>query len=187
MTDFIERLVIKPGFSSDDVDFVSMQRGWILQRSRIPEGGAYVDTWVTLDRKTEIHQVDDQPIGTRYFTLRGPSSAEVARHIRQDCDIWSTDEALEALRRADARDEKLRLVYAAALSAGEQEAEHVVEAFRNLVGDPDAGVRQAVVIATGYFPQPGLVELVGELRDSDPVDHVRRNAALLLDGLSEGN
>jgi hypothetical protein len=83
MTDLPERLVIKPGFTSDDVDFVSTQRGWILQRHRIPEGGAYVDTWVTPDGKTEIPQVDDQPIGTRYFTLRGPGTAEVARHIRQ--------------------------------------------------------------------------------------------------------
>jgi hypothetical protein len=187
VTNFAERLVIKPGFTSDDVDFVSMQRGWILQRSRIPEGAAYVDTWVTLDRKTEIHQVDDQPIGTRYFTLRGPGSGEVAQHIRQDCDIWPTDAALDELRRAEARDDKLRLVYAAALSASEQEGERVVQEFRNVVRDPDAGVRQAVVIATGYFPHPGLVELVGELRDSDPVDHVRRNAAILLDGLSEGN
>lgn len=187
MANFAERIVIKPGFTSDDVDFVSMQRGWVLERSRIPEGGAYIDTWVTLDGKTEIHQVDDQPIGTRYFTLRGPGSAEVAGHIRQDCDVWSTDEALEALGRADTRDEKLRLIYAAALSAVEQDAQQVVDEFRNVVRDPDAGVRQAVVIATGYFPQPGLVELVGELRDSDTVDHVRRNAAILLDGLTGGN
>ncbi|MER6145732.1 HEAT repeat domain-containing protein [Streptomyces sparsogenes] len=188
MADLSERLVIKPGFTSDDVDFVSMQWGWILQRHRIPEGGAYVDTWVTLDRKTEIHQVDDQPIGTRYFTLRGPGTAEVARHIRQDCDLWLIDEALDALRTADTRDEKLRLVYAAALSASEQDAEErVVPEFRNVMRDPDAGVRQSVVIATGYLPHPGLVELVRELRDRDPVEHVRRNAAILLDGLSEGN
>lgn len=178
-----ERLVIKPGFTSDDVDFVSMQRGWILTRARIPEGEAHVDTWVTLDRRTEIHQVDDQPIGTRYFTVRGPGSAEVAQHIRQDCDIWSTDEALNALRGADARDERLRLVYAVALSATEQDAERVAREFRSVVRDPDAGVRQAVVIAAGYSPQPDLLELVGALRDSDPVDHVRRNAEILLDGL----
>jgi hypothetical protein len=35
------------------------------------------------------------------------------------------------------------------------------------------------------FPTPVWVELVRELRDRDPVEHVRRNAAILLDGLSE--
>jgi HEAT repeat protein len=96
------------------------------------------------------------------------------------------DEALNALRTADTRDEKLRLVHAAALSASEQDTEEgVVQEFRNVMRDPDAGVRQSVVIAMGYFPHPGLVELVRELRDRDPVEHVRRNAAILLDGLAE--
>ena len=45
---------------------------------------------------------------------------------------------------------------------------------------------RGLIIAAGYFPYAGLVELVTDLRDSDPVDHVRKNAQLLLDGLSEG-
>ncbi|NWF25889.1 HEAT repeat domain-containing protein [Streptomyces sp. PKU-EA00015] len=184
MTDFTERLVIKPSFTSDDVDFVSMQRGWVLQKSRIPEAGAYVDVWVTLDRKTEIHQVDDQPIGTRYFTLRGSGAEEVAQEIHEDCELWSVQEALSGLHEADDRDEKLRCVYAAALAADEADAERITGEFRNVTRDPDAGVRQAVIIATGYFPHPGLVDLVRELRDSDPEEHVRENAQILLDGLS---
>jgi hypothetical protein len=186
MTDFVERLVIKASFTSDDVDFVSMQRGWILQQAQKHEAGAYIDRWVTLDRKTEIHQVDDRPIGARYFTLRGPGSAEVARHIREDCELWSTPEALGALDGASTRDEKLVLVYAAALAATDQDGEQVTQAFQDVARDADAGVRQSVIIATGYFPYPGLVDLVRQLRHSDPVDHVRRNAEIQLNGLSGG-
>jgi hypothetical protein len=110
----------------------------------------------------------------------------VARHIRQDCDLWLPDEALDALRTADTRDEKLRLVHAAALSASEQDAEEgVVQEFRNVMRDPDAGVRQPWSSPRVTFPTPVWVELVRELRDRDPVEHVRRNAAILLDGLSE--
>jgi hypothetical protein len=47
----------------------------------------------------------------------------------------------------------------------------------------DPGVRQAVVVATGYLPWPDLVELVRELAEQDPVDHVRHNAGILLEGL----
>ncbi|MGW8887829.1 HEAT repeat domain-containing protein [Streptomyces sp. NPDC055749] len=187
MTDFIERLVIKASFTSDDVDFVSMQRGWILKQAQKPESGAFIDVWVTLDRKTEIHQVDDRPIGTRYFTLRGPGSGEVSQHIREDCELWSTQEALSELRGVSARSDKLVCVYAAALAAGEEDGEQVTQEFRNVTRDPDAGIRQSVILAAGYFPYPGLVDLVRELRDSDPVEHVRRNAQLLLDGLSQGN
>jgi hypothetical protein len=182
---FTERLVIKASFTSDDVDFVSMQRGWVLEGHRLPDGEAFVDIWKTLDGKTEIRQVDAQFIGTRYFTLRGFGSAEVARHLRQDCDLWTTGEALGELRKARSRNETLRLVYAAAVSAAEEDGAQVAQEFRAVVQNPDAGIRQSVIIATGFFPHPDLVELVRALGDSDPVDHVRRNAQLLLTGLSE--
>ncbi|WP_037612266.1 HEAT repeat domain-containing protein [Streptomyces albus] len=186
MTDFVKRIVIKARFTSDDVDFVSMQRGWILQHHRKAEAGASIDIWVTSDRRTEIHQVDDRHIGTRYFTLRGPGSREVAEHIRQDCELWSISEALGELERVRARGEKLICIYAAALAAGEGDGERITQSFRDLVRDPDAGIRQSVIIATGYFPYPGLVDLVRDLRDSDPAAHVRKNAQILLDGLSVG-
>jgi hypothetical protein len=98
------------------------------------------------------------------------------------------DEALDALRTADTRDEKLRLVHAAALSASEQDTEEgVVQEFRNVMRDPDAGVRQSVVIAMGYFPHPGLVELVRELRDRDPVDMCAETRRSCWTGLPKGN
>jgi len=147
------------------------------------EAGAYIDAWVTLDRKTEIHQVDDRPIGTRYFRLRGPSSGEVAQHIQDDCELWSTPEALSELYGASTRKEKLIRIYAAALAADEEDGEQVTQEFRRVARDPDAGVRQASIIATGCFPYSGLVELVRDLYGGDPVDHVKKNAQLLLDGL----
>lgn len=185
MSSFVERLVIKANFTSDDVDFVSMRRGWILKQAQKPESGAFIDSWVMLDRKTEIHQVDDRPVATRYFTLRGPGSAEVARHIREDCELWSVPEALNALNGASNRDAELTLVYAVALAATARDGEQVTQAFQNIARDPDPAVRQSVIIATGYFPYPLLVDLVRQLRDGDPVDHVRDNAEILLDGLSD--
>ncbi|GAB2842248.1 HEAT repeat domain-containing protein [Lentzea nigeriaca] len=182
MPDFSSRFVLKSGFTSDDVDFVAMRRGWILTHHQKPEAGAFVDIFVTLDRKTEIHQVDDRPIGTRYLTVRGPGSAEVTAHVRHDCELWSTPEALRELDRASTTNDKLICVYAAALSAADEDGDQLAQAFRRVAGDPDAGVRQSVVIATGYFPHPGLLDLVRQLRDSDPAGHVRRNAALLLEG-----
>ncbi|MBB4937894.1 HEAT repeat protein [Streptosporangium album] len=94
---------------------------------------------------------------------------------------------MNALNGASARNEKLALVYAVALAATEQHGEPVTQAFQNVARDPDPAVRQSVIVATGYFPYPGLVDLVRQLRDSDPVDHVRKNAEILLNGLSGGN
>jgi hypothetical protein len=65
--------------------------------------------------------------------------------------------------------------------------EQVAEAFQKVARDTDAGVRQSVIIATGYFPHRGLIDFVRQLRDSDPVGHVRKNAEILLSGHSGGN
>lgn len=183
MTDFVERLVLKSTFTSDDVDFVSMRRGWVLRQHRLPEGGAFVDGWLTLDGETEIHQVDDVPIGMRYLTVRGSGSTEVTQHIRKDCDLWSTTEALAELSTASTREALLPAIYAAALSATDQDAQEAADAFRTAANHPDAEVRQSVVIATGYFSHPPLIDLVRELRDSDPSDHIRHNAQHLLEAL----
>ncbi|MEI8406877.1 MULTISPECIES: HEAT repeat domain-containing protein [unclassified Kribbella] len=183
MTEFVERLVLKSTFTSDDVDFVSMRRGWVLRQHRLPEGGAFVDGWLTLDGETEIHQVDDVPIGMRYLTVRGPGSTEVAHHIRKDCNLWSTTEALAELSTATTRDDLLPAIYAAALSATDQDAQVVADAFRTVANHPDAEVRQSVLIATAYFPHPALIDLVRELRNSDPAADIRHNAQHLLEAL----
>lgn len=63
-------------------------------------------------------------------------------------------------------------------------APEITTEFEALSPHADPGIRQSLVIAAGYFPAPGLVRLVQVLGDTDPIDHVRTNAALLVAGLS---
>jgi hypothetical protein len=194
VNEFIERFVLRGTFTSDDVDFVSVQRGWILRRHQMPEGGAYIDGWVTLDRQTEIHQVDVRPIATRPRRTRSRQRRGHTAHP-PNCDLWSTTEppghALsrhphrpvggehpsrglggELADRATCRRVRRRVVCDAA---------EVARAFRTIASHPDAGVRQSVIIATGYFPHTTPISLIRGLRDEDPADHVRTNAQHLLE------
>ena len=75
-------------------------------------------------------------------------------------------------------------MYAAVLSATEQDAGDVARAFRNVANHSDVGVRQSVIIAAGYFSHPALIDLVRELRDSDPADDIRDTAQRLLDAVA---
>ncbi|MGY0059855.1 HEAT repeat domain-containing protein [Streptomyces sp. LZ34] len=122
----------------------------------------------------------------RYVTVEGEGSEAVAEQVRENCDLWSWQEAQAALRAATGRSDTLVALYAAALTAPETQRRSLVEDFRAITRDPDPGLRQAVIIATGYLPWPGLVELVEELRDNDPERHVRENARLLLDAPASG-
>jgi hypothetical protein len=185
VAEFKERFVLKPDYALSELRRVAWDLDWDIVDFRREEAGAFVDIWTTYDKRTEVHYVDDQPIGMRYLTLRGEGSGETAEQIREKCDLWALSEARQALRVATDRNDKLVALYAAALTAPDAQDDSLVGDFRAVIHDPDAGVRQAVLIATGYLPWPGLVELVAQLRDNDPVEQVRENAGILLDGLRE--
>lgn len=107
------------------------------------------------------------------------SSAAIAR--------WTSPDAVVAIQEANNRNDKLRAIYAAVLSAPAAEDAAVVDALCPLVDDPDPGIRQSLIVATGYRPWPGLISMVRELRDRDPVDHVRENARILLEGIEKSH
>lgn len=182
---FEERLVLKPDYTLSALRSVAWDLDWDIVDFRREEAGAFVDVWITYDKRTEIHYVDDQPIGMRYVIARGDGSAEVVEQLRRKCDLWSLPEAVAALRAASERREKLIALYAAALVAPPAQDDSLVGDFREAMRDPDLGVRQAVIIATGYVSWSGLVVLVEELRDSDPEQQVRENAQILLAGLGQ--
>jgi hypothetical protein len=156
---------------------------WDLRGMGNRKAEIYVDKWVTFDGRTEIHYVEDSLTGLPFVTFRGAGSSEAAELIRTGCDVWGFSEALAAIGTAATRDDRLTAVYAAAFTAPGRQVDSAVEVFRSVSRDPDPGIRQSVIVATGYLPWPGLVELVRDLGDADPVDHVRHNARVLLDGL----
>ena len=184
MTDFKERLVLKQPVDSSDVSQIGWDFDWDLYDIGDTSKEPYVDVWFTQDHSVEIHYVEDRLAGLNYITLRGNDVTPVSQQIRERCALWSPEDALQTLRRATNRDDKLRAIYAAALSASGSQNDVLIEEFRAIASNEGApGIRQAVVVATGYLPWQQLVQLVADMRDSDPADHIRHNAQVLLDGL----
>ncbi|MFF2658447.1 hypothetical protein ACFVUH_13885 [Kitasatospora sp. NPDC058032] len=197
MTRSFTRLVLRPEFTEHDFKLVVWDLFWDLLDLGRQEDGAVVDSWLTPDGGAEVHYVDDRITGMRYVTIRGDGAAEAEAELRPRCRVWTLDEALTALHEASTvgadgaagaegsnRNDRLVALYAAALTAEGPEDRSVVEAFAGAARDADPGIRQAVVVATGYLPWPGLVALVEELGRTDPVDHIRHNAGVLLEGLA---
>ncbi|MFG2468118.1 HEAT repeat domain-containing protein [Streptomyces canus] len=183
MTDFDVRLTLKQHKAEPSVIRVATLNKWDLRLMGNRKAEVYVDKWVTPDGRTEIHYVEDPLTGLPFVTVRGNGAEEAARVLREGCDVWENAEALAEIETAGSRDDRLTAVYATAFTAPGAQVDAVVDVFRALAQDPDPGIRQSVVVATGYLPWPGLVELVRELADSDPADHVRHNAGVLLEGL----
>jgi hypothetical protein len=186
MTAFKERLVLTQQSVTEDVlSDVAWDLDWTLEGAGRVGDDPYVDVWRTDDGSVEIHYVEDGMVGLSYLTLYGDDVTAVSEQLRARCGLWTPDAALAALRSATDRSDRLRALYAAALAATGEPDRSLVEAFLGVARrDEDPGLRQAVVVATGYLPWPELVDLVRELSQNDPVDHVRHNAAVMLEGLS---
>ncbi|PUB26301.1 HEAT repeat protein [Promicromonospora sp. AC04] len=184
MAGFKERLVLTQQPPTRTVlSRVAWDLDWDLDGVGNVNEDPYVDIWLAEDESVEVHYVEDGLVGLSYVTLYGDDVAAVRDEIAARCDLWSPESALTALRAATDRDDRLRALYAAALSAAGSDPT-LVDDFRAIARhDEDPGLRQAVVVATGYLPWPELVELVRELSENDDVDHVRHNAQVLLDGL----
>lgn len=184
MAGFKERLVLTQQPPTRTVlSRVAWDLDWDLDGVGNVNEDPYVDIWLAEDESVEVHYVEDGLVGLSYVTLYGDDVAAVRDEIAARCNLWSPERALTALRAATDRDDRLRALYAAALSAAGPDAA-LVDDFRAIARhDEDPGLRQAVVVATGYLPWPELVELVREMSENDVVDHVRHNAQVLLDGL----
>ncbi|MFF0339167.1 hypothetical protein [Kribbella sp. NPDC004875] len=120
----------------------------------MPEAVAFIDVWLTLDGRVEIHFVDDEPIGMRDVTVRGPAVCELTDHLRTDCPLWSTAEALQALTPAPDAHGSITAGYVAALSATPDEADEVAQAPLPMADHPDPALRRAFVVATAHFSHP---------------------------------
>ncbi|PUB29997.1 hypothetical protein C8K30_102375 [Promicromonospora sp. AC04] len=156
------RFVLKQDYSVRAVKRLAWDLDWDVVDFRREEAGAFVDIWITYDKRAEIHHVDDEPIGMRYLTVRGEGRDEVTQQIQEKCDLWSHEEARRGLKEAADRSQKLVALYAAALTAPGTQDDDFVGELRMAAMDEDPRVRQAVIIATGYLPWPGLTDLVGK-------------------------
>lgn len=183
MTDFDVRLTLKHPKAEPSVIRVATLNKWDLRVMGNRKAEVYVDKWIASDGRTEIHYVEDPLTGLPFVTVRGDGAGEAARLLREGCDVWGSAEALAAIEAAATRDDRLTAIYATAFTAPAAQDDAVVDVFRALAQDPDPGIRQSVVVATGYLPWVALVELVRDLAANDPVEHVRHNAGVLLEGL----
>lgn len=183
VTGFVKRLVLKPHVTESDFELAAWGRNWLIREMDEEDAGALVDTWVSSDGTTEIHYVEDRSIGLNYLTLHGEATTLIEQQIREDLDLWSLPEALDALRAAEMSDDKRPALYAVALTAPPAPHDEVIDEFRDVAIDADPVVRRSFVEAVGYLPWPQLVELVEALRRDDPDPLVRDDARLLLEGM----
>jgi hypothetical protein len=181
----ISRLVLRGLDGHRSLTELAWREEWDLTEIRHTEP-PFVEVWDVPRRDTEVHFVRDEMVGLEYVVFHGTDVAPEVQKVRDCCPLWTQSDAIDALGKTKDRDVKLRAIYAAALTATGPEDDRLITLFRSVaVNEQDSGVRQAVVVSTGYLPWGGLIQLVSEMRDNDPDSHIRNNAQVILEGLHQ--
>jgi hypothetical protein len=167
------------------VYFLSEDLRWTLRKviKADPERSIpHESTFVTKDKQTGIHCIDDPLVHMTYLVVRGLNVAGVTESIRQATDIIEGDAAASLMDDATTPAEKARAIACVALTAPEFFDAETFERLRRGFHDPDPDVRKTAAWGTVYPAWQELRPLLEAMRDRDPVDELRADAARLLAG-----
>ncbi|MFF2190732.1 hypothetical protein [Streptomyces sp. NPDC058155] len=185
MQNIINRHVFRGPDGHRSLTELAWREEWDLTEIRHTEP-PFVEVWKVPGRDVEVHFIRDDMVGLEYVTFHGADFAPEAEKVRDACLLWRQSDALDEVGKLTNRDSRLRAIYAAALTATSTEDPKLISLFRSIaMNERDSGVRQAVIVSTGYLPWAGLIKVVSEMRDNDPEPHIRHNAQVMLDALHQ--
>jgi hypothetical protein len=165
--------------------FLSEDLRWNLKKVVKAEPGKLIPNesiYVTQDGTTGIHCIDDPLVDMTYLVVRGPRADEVADAIRKSAAIIDRDAALRMMADARTARERMRAVACVALTSPESFDPETFELLRRAFQDPDSDVRKTAAWVAVYPAWPELRPLLETMRETDPNEELRADAARLLGG-----
>lgn len=155
--------------------------GWVVHEDR-PAGAAnlpYEQIWVTTDRGTAIHYLDDPTPAERFLVVYGPDAGDVAFDLGMSCDITTSEDVLDHARQASTDAERATLAWRLAVVSKLFDADAMAwltDAYRN----GSELVRHAVINGVGYRGWEEALPFLEEISQSDPSAELRENAAAIV-------
>jgi HEAT repeat protein len=140
--------------------------------------------FVTRDKTTFVHFVEDFFIGLNYLVVRGPRAAEVAKQAHETMRTYRPEEALKAARQGLAGEGADRAVFLAAAAAPARFDPKFFKLFEEAAAHEDPEVRGAAVVSAGYAGWAEFRPLLERLKKSDPDERVREDASMMLESLA---
>lgn len=178
-------LVFLLGNRTDHTDFVQFARAkeWILHDDRPSKGPkrAYEQIWVTPDRGTAIHYMDDPTPKERFVVIYGRGTGDVAFQMGAAyLDIHTRDDVFNRALVATTDPERITVTWQLGVVAKVYD-EGVFDLLKSLYDGADDIVREAVINAIGYRGWPESRSFLEEVANEDPSADLRQNARDIVD------
>lgn len=186
MSDEIRRIALQESVTQKEVTAAGWRLNWLWQdvfpRS---QNNPHEIKWVTRDKQTSIHYMEDFLIEVNYILAKGKDANEVIEQVRASLATYSEDDVRVMWEQATSPKQKVRAIYFAAIAAPQKYDPESFRFFERAFTDPDGEVRMAAIVASGYLGWPELKEILQQLTEGDPDADVRKNAQLMLEGMKE--
>lgn len=156
--------------------------GWTVAQENDGDGrsSAYEQIWVTDDRSTAIHYLEDPAPEERFAVVYGKRTGEVSFNLGRSFDIKTPGDVLEQARSAASDADKVTAAWRLAV-VNKQFNPEALEVLRAFYEGGSAEVRLGVVKAIGYRGWPEARPWLEEVARSAPEEELRKQARVIID------
>jgi hypothetical protein len=179
--------LLGPRTTHADFERFARQSGFVLLEEHPPAHpkGAYEQVWVTPDRSTAIHYLDDPVPKERFLVVYGPRTGDIAFDVGMSLDSQSSDDAMELALHASTDAARIDAAWKLGVTAKIYD-ETVLDTLKSLyyygAREP---VRHAVLNAIAYRGWPEARPFLQEIAAQDESPELRDNARAVLDAWRE--
>jgi hypothetical protein len=176
-----DRLVLGRSPQDEGVEELASEQGWQRVEDVTEDGGRQV-LWA-VGPGTSLTYVEDPVSHNAYAVLVSEDKEtyeQVLDVIIDELMPWQRRALLSSIEQAEEALARARAVIRAGLGAPDHYDEDFFTRIRDAFGSPEKWVREAAVWATSYSPWPQYRPLLEAVKQSDPEEKLRSDAAAVL-------
>lgn len=173
--------LLGPRTSHADFERFARANGWVVHQdlpSTRPRE-AREQIWVTPDRGTAIHYLDDPTPKERFLLVYGKDTGAVSFDLGANFDITTAEDVTERALLAATDPERSTAAWQLAVVTPDYD-EATLDLLKSLYYDASDLVRHAVVNAVGYRGWPEGRDFLEEVARDDPSPELRENARAIV-------
>lgn len=181
----VVRAVIKDTMPRADVEAVMYAENFdFWQVIKASEDTPYEVVWLTPDRKTSIHYIEDFDSDTRYVAIKGERREEIIDRLRQRLDVYEKDEIMAQYKTAESEDDAVGAIVIAGVSAPPAHDKALLKFFERALQDRRPRVRVAVIEAFLWASWDNCLTLLNQVAAHDDDPEIREYAGFAIQAIS---
>jgi hypothetical protein len=172
--------------SANDIKQLALDGQWTLSDlATATDETPFEVVWLTPDRQTAIHYIDDRIVSFPYFYVQGDDPNGVSDQIKAHLDVYEWGEIQDMVSEAVDSASLARALFHVGVAAPQAFDPMIFGILVYALSHSNADIRQAALIAVSFAAWPEFREVLQRLEEGDPSPDVRSLTHLIRQGLEE--